>query len=70
LKLDGQCFWLGLGPAFVALGAGCSGINASQSVSPASFFLPGLGQAAPLQVPVKIVPFIERESVRLVAQVN
>jgi len=24
------------------LGAGCSGINASHSVSPASFFLPGL----------------------------
>jgi hypothetical protein len=30
-------------PAVLALlGAGCGGINASQSVSPASFFLPGL----------------------------
>jgi hypothetical protein len=27
--------------------AGCGGINASKSVSPASFFLPGLMQAAP-----------------------
>jgi hypothetical protein len=70
LKLDGKLFWLTLCPALVALGAGCSGINASQSVSPASFFLPGLGQAAPLQVPVKVVPFTDRESVRLVAQVN
>jgi hypothetical protein len=32
---------------FVLLGAGCSGINASQSVSPATFLLPGLMQANP-----------------------
>jgi hypothetical protein len=29
------------------LGSGCSGINASHSVSPATFLLPGLIQAAP-----------------------
>jgi hypothetical protein len=29
------------------LGAGCGGINASQSVSPASFFLPGIMKADP-----------------------
>ena len=35
-------------PAVLALvGAGCGGINASQSVSPASFFLPGLLQVTP-----------------------
>jgi hypothetical protein len=34
--------------AFVlASGAGCSGINASGSVSPATFFLPGLMKADP-----------------------
>ena len=33
-------------PALV-LSAGCSGINASGSASPASFFLPGLLQADP-----------------------
>ena len=34
--------------AFVLLaGAGCSGINASGSVSPATFFLPGLMKADP-----------------------
>jgi hypothetical protein len=35
------------GAALLALAAGCSGINASHSVSPASFFLPGLLQAEP-----------------------
>ncbi len=36
---------------FVALAlgcAGCGGVNASQSVSPASFFLPGILKAEPL----------------------
>jgi hypothetical protein len=28
--------------AVLALGAGCSGINASKSISPATFLLPGL----------------------------
>jgi len=31
--------------AFALCSTGCSGINASQSVSPASFFLPGLLKA-------------------------
>jgi len=35
-------------PAVLALvGTGCGGINASQSVSPASFFLPGILRADP-----------------------
>lgn len=33
--------------AVALLGAGCGGINASQTVSPASFFLPGLLKACP-----------------------
>jgi hypothetical protein len=33
--------------AFMLGCAGCGGINANQSVSPASFFLPGLMKAAP-----------------------
>jgi hypothetical protein len=36
--------WLALLPALLFFGAGCSGINASQGVSPLSFFLPGLVQ--------------------------
>jgi len=38
-------------PAVALLGSGCSGINASQSISPASFFLPGLLQNSPDQSP-------------------
>jgi hypothetical protein len=34
-------------PAFLLLSAGCSGINMSKSVSPATFLLPGLLQADP-----------------------
>jgi len=33
--------------SILALGAGCSGINHTHSVSPASFFLPGLLKADP-----------------------
>jgi hypothetical protein len=36
-----------LAVALVLSGAGCSGINAGGSVSPASFFLPGLMKADP-----------------------
>jgi hypothetical protein len=45
--------------ALVLLNTGCSGINASKSVSPASFFLPGLMQAplpASPAVPAGIAP--------------
>jgi hypothetical protein len=35
------------GGMMVLLATGCSGINASKSFSPASFFLPGLLQAEP-----------------------
>jgi hypothetical protein len=34
-------------PAGLLLVAGCSGINASRSVSPATFLLPGLMQTDP-----------------------
>jgi len=33
--------------ALALCGAGCAGINASESVSPASFFLPGIMRADP-----------------------
>lgn len=36
----------------VLWGSGCSGINASGSVSPATFLLPGLGQTEPAAAPV------------------
>jgi hypothetical protein len=47
VKLNGKIPQAGLYAAVVMLGAGCSGINASKSISPASFFLPGLLKADP-----------------------
>lgn len=37
------------------LGAGCGGLGASGSISPATFLLPGLGHIAPQQVPAQEV---------------
>jgi hypothetical protein len=45
VKLKWQTFRLALMALLAALGAGCSGINASRSISPAMFLLPGLGKA-------------------------
>jgi hypothetical protein len=44
--------WLNFGLllAAVTLGVACSGVNASHSVSPASFFLPGLIRVEPAPV--------------------
>jgi hypothetical protein len=45
-------------PVLVVFTAGCSGINTTQSVSPASFFLPGLihhqPAASPADAPVPL----------------
>jgi len=52
--------------AVALLGAGCGGINASHSVSPASFFLPGLLKACPPatnSLPVMPVMLIENSTV-------
>jgi hypothetical protein len=41
-------------PAFIAaVGSGCSGINASKSLSPLDFILPGLMQSVP---PAPVIP--------------
>ena len=40
-----------MGVALLGLTAGCSGINHTHSVSPASFFLPGLLKADPPPAP-------------------
>jgi hypothetical protein len=44
VKLKWQSFRVALMVLLAALGAGCSGINASHSISPATFLLPGLGK--------------------------
>jgi hypothetical protein len=37
----------GIAPVLLCLGAGCSGINVQQGVSPASLIVPGLMRAEP-----------------------
>lgn len=55
-------------PVIILL-AGCGGLNASRSVSPASFFLPGLLKAEPQKIqPDGSVP--ARDSVKQVAQLQ
>jgi len=51
------------------LGAGCSGINTSQSVSPATFLLPGFfGQAPPTPPAIPTVPLAAPSPVRASGQ--
>jgi len=50
VRLSWKFLWLALFAALPLAGAGCSGVNASQSVSPLDFLLPGAGhliKAAP-----------------------
>jgi hypothetical protein len=43
VKLNWKILRLAIPASFVLIGAGCGGINASQSVSPLDFLLPGAG---------------------------
>jgi len=66
VRLSWNFLRLALLAALPLAGAGCSGINASQSVSPASFFLPGLlKNDAPAKTP-GLTPVISSE----IASVN
>jgi hypothetical protein len=47
VTLNWKILRLAVGAVILALGAGCSGINASKSISPATFLLPGFMQADP-----------------------
>jgi hypothetical protein len=47
VRLKWRFLFLAIPASLALLGAGCGGINASQSVSPASFFLPGIMKANP-----------------------
>lgn len=66
VRLSWKFLRLALLAALPLAGAGCSGINTSQSVSPASFFLPGLlKNDAPTNAPT-LTPVISNE----IASVN
>jgi hypothetical protein len=49
------------------MSSGCSGINVSKSVSPATFFMPGIMQAEPPRLPPEQMP-ATNESAKLLAQ--
>jgi hypothetical protein len=67
VKLHRKSLGLALGAALLTLTAGCGGINASKSVSPLDFFLPGLLQADPPPAqPDRLLP--TNEPVQQVAQ--
>lgn len=53
-------------PLIAALATGCSGINASKSISPLDFILPGLMQNCP---PSPVTP-IQTNTVPLLAQAS
>jgi hypothetical protein len=42
VRLNWKIVWLAMLTFVALLGAGCSGINVGGSISPASFFLPGV----------------------------
>jgi hypothetical protein len=47
VRLNWNFLWLAMLAFMMLVSTGCSGINASGSVSPATFFLPGLMKAEP-----------------------
>jgi hypothetical protein len=47
VRLNWKLAWLAMLALLTLSNAGCSGINAGGSISPASFFLPGLMKADP-----------------------
>jgi PBP1b-binding outer membrane lipoprotein LpoB len=70
VQLDWKPVWLLAVLALALLGAGCSGVNTSQSVSPATFLLPGFfGQTTPPPADATAAP-TAGESVQTVAQSN
>jgi hypothetical protein len=68
VRSNGKLLRFALAPALLALVSGCGGINASKSVSPIDFLLPGgLLQAAPPSAqPDRVLP--AQEPVAQIAQ--
>lgn len=70
VRLNGKILIHAILPiALLLLASGCGGINASRSVSPASFFLPGLIKAEP-QPGNSVFPDAEANPVKELARAN
>ena len=61
VRLNRYLPWLGMLAAFVLGCTGCGGINASHTVSPASFFLPGLLKADPPATNAPAISMVSKE---------
>jgi hypothetical protein len=48
VKLNWKTFRVAVTAAALFAVAGCGGVNGSYNVTPASFFLPGIGQTTPI----------------------
>lgn len=57
-------------PMLVVFSAGCSGINTTQSVSPASFFLPGLIYHEPAESPTDAPVPLAKPDAAMLAQAD
>ena len=70
VRLNWKFLWLTLLAALPLAGAGCSGINASQSVSPIDFFLPGAAHFLKASPPQTNAPVSFPEIPTEIASVN
>jgi hypothetical protein len=61
VRLKWRFLWLAI-PALLALfGAGCAGINTTQSISPLDFLLPGMGHFLKADPPATNAPVLFSE---------
>jgi hypothetical protein len=70
VRLTWKILWLAVLAALPLAGAGCSGVNASQSVSPIDFFLPGAAHFLKASPPATNAPASFPETPTEVASVN
>jgi hypothetical protein len=56
VRLNWRFPWLAIPAALALIGAGCAGINTTQSVSPLDFFMPGMGHFLKVEPPATNAP--------------
>jgi hypothetical protein len=70
MHLDLKPAWLLSLAAIVLIGTGCSGINTTHSVSPATFLLPGFFGQTPPAPEASPAPVPAAESIQTLARAN
>jgi hypothetical protein len=64
VKFNWKMLRLAAAAVMVAAGVGCGGLNGSYNVTPATFFLPGIGQVTTNAPATHIVALAPSEAVR------